>query len=56
MKGKETDKKTQPVRLEKDVVGRVRKYVEKTRQTISGFISSEIEKVLDKIEGGKNGK
>ena len=43
-------KKTTPVRLEDKVVKRVRKYVRGTRQTISGFISGEIDSVMNKLE------
>jgi hypothetical protein len=39
---------TESVRLDKDVLKKVRKVVEKTKQTIGGFVSLEIEKVVDR--------
>lgn len=42
--------KYESVKIETEVMDRVRKYVAQSRQTISGFISSELESVLDSRE------
>jgi hypothetical protein len=39
---------TENVRVEKHVVQKVREVVKKTKQTIGGFISIEVEKAADK--------
>lgn len=39
---------TESVRIDKEVVAEVRKVVEKTKQSIGGFISIEIKKVTDR--------
>ena len=39
---------TESVRIDKDVVQKVREVVKKTKQTIGGFISLEAEKAADR--------
>lgn len=39
---------TESVRIEKKVLDKVRKVITSTRQTISGFVSLEVEKAADK--------
>lgn len=40
--------RTEPIRIETDRVKKVRKHVETTRQTISGFIALAIDEKLEK--------
>jgi hypothetical protein len=42
--------KYESVKIETEVMDRVRRYVKQSRQTISGFISAELEEVLDSRE------
>lgn len=42
--------KYESVKIEAVIMDRVRRYVAQSRQTISGFISSELESVLDSRE------
>jgi hypothetical protein len=53
---KQQETKTEAVRIDSDVVKRARKYVESTRQTLSGFISVELRAVLDKVQPVKQPK
>lgn len=41
--------KTEPVRIDKKVLKRARRYVDGTPMTLSGWISSEIKNALDKV-------
>ena len=47
-------KETVSVKLDKSVVKRVRKYVSTTQQTMGGFISIEINVILDKLQPEAN--
>lgn len=40
--------KTESVRIDKEVVSKVREVVKKTKQSIGGFISLEVSKVADR--------
>lgn len=52
---KVTMKETESVRLDKKVVNRARRYVKDTQQTLGGFISVEINSILEKIQPSKSG-
>lgn len=45
---------TEPVRIDKKVVSRIRKYVKDTPMTISGFISAELSAVMDRLSPSKS--
>jgi hypothetical protein len=47
---------TESVRLEKDMLSRVRPHAKSKRMTISGFISIEINKIMDRIDKRKESK
>jgi hypothetical protein len=49
----DTQTKTESVRLESEVVNRVREHVKGSRQTIGGFISYEIEKIMNRLDKKK---
>lgn len=49
------ESQTESVRIDKEAVSKVREVVKKTKQTIGGFISLEISKVVDrKLKVGKH--
>lgn len=47
---KAAKEKYESVKIESEIMDRVRRYVKQSRQTISGFISSELEIILDSKE------
>lgn len=47
---------TESVRVEKEVVDKVREVVKKTKQSIGGFISLEIGKIVDRKLKPKSNK
>jgi hypothetical protein len=52
----DTQPKTESVRIESSVLNQVREHVKDTRQTVGGFISHEIEKVMARIAKRKSAK
>lgn len=49
-------KESESVRIDKDVMRRARKYVDGTPMTLSGFISTELRAILDKLSPIKSKK
>jgi hypothetical protein len=50
----DTSMKTESIRIESEVLNRVREHVKDTRQTVGGFISYELEKIMNRIDKKKD--